>query len=55
MKVQDDYSQEVFRGTPRCMTRYKHKMYVMDKTSYLQKGWPVPIKSQDAVDNKMLR
>ena len=42
-------NKTVFRDTPGKITAYSHKFKVTDNTPYCRKGWPVPMKYQDAV------
>ena len=45
----------VFNEKPSRIRGYEHYFQVNDRTPYLQKGWPVPIKYQEAVQAKIRR
>ena len=36
--------KEVFNEKPGCIRGYEHHFQVNDRTPYLQKGWPIPLK-----------
>lgn len=48
-------NQEVFKETPGRISVYQHKLEVNDPTPYCLKGWPVPLKHQDAVKEEIRR
>ena len=47
--------QDVFNERPGRIRGYEHYFQVNDKTPYLQKGWPVPIKYHEAVQAEIKR
>lgn len=47
--------KEVFRDAPGRIRGYEHRLEVTDTTQYCQKGWPVPLKYQDAVEREINR
>ena len=48
-------NKRVFNERPGLITGYQHYFQVTDSTPYLQKGWPVPIKYQRAVQDEVRR
>ena len=41
-------NQQVFREMPGRINKYEHKLKITDTTPYCLKGWPVPLKYQNA-------
>ena len=48
-------NKRIFNERPGLITGYQHSFRVTDSTPYLQKGWPVPIKHQRAVQEEIKR
>ena len=48
-------NKTVFRETPGRIITYCHTFELTDKTPYCQKGWPIPVRYQDAVRTEIRR
>ena len=46
-------NQQVFREQPGRINKYVHRLKVTDTTPYCLKGWPVPLKYQNAVEGEL--
>jgi hypothetical protein len=48
-------NQEIFREEPGRIRTYEHSFQITDNTPFFQKGWPVPVKYQEAVETELQR
>ena len=46
-------NHRIFRDQPGRVNGYEHKFVVTDNTPYCIRGWPIPIKYQNAVDQEI--
>ena len=46
-------NKQVFREIPGRINKYEHKLTITDTTPYCLKGWPVPLKYQNAVEEEI--
>lgn len=46
-------NQEIFREQPGRIRTYEHVLRVTDDTPFCQRGWPVPLKYQDQVEQEI--